>query len=225
MDKPVRKVRSNGKTVVGLLSSAKNKSVQFESSLEESFLYLLSFDDDVKTFFSQPEKIPFQDRKGIARNYVPDFLVEYHDRPPVLFEVKSEKWIKENYDLHCLTNQAAQDFAGGKGWSFQVFTDKRLKTDFALNIKFLFRFQEHPVTMADEKFILDKLTRGGLSVQALVNLAGDNGTKVLATIWSMLFCKKLSANLKEKLTMQTRVRINTDGQIKKAISHDTIQTR
>lgn len=210
MDKPIRKVRSNGRTIVGLVTSEKNKGVQFESTLEENFLYLLSFDNEVKTYVSQPVRISFTDGNGKKRSYVPDFLVEYSGKPSVLFEVKTREWIKNNRAEHKINNEAAKQFAAGKGWEFRVITDKELRTEFARNVRHLFRFQDYPIDQASEDFIRDKLRSGGMQIEELIAFAKDNRPLILATIWAMLFAKKLYSNLSKKLTMQSRVKLS-DG--------------
>jgi hypothetical protein len=207
MDKPVRKVRSNGRTIVGLVSSKKNTGVQFESSLEENLLYLLSFDNEVKTYVSQPVRIPYTDQDGKKRTYVPDFLVEYSGKPSVLIEVKTKEWIKNNREEHKIKNEAGKQYAAGKGWDFRVITDKELRTEFARNVRHLFRFQDYPIDPASEAFIRDKLSSRGMQIERLIKLAGDNEPLILATVWAMLFEKKLSTNLLKNLTMQSRVKL------------------
>jgi hypothetical protein len=210
MDKPVRKVRSNGRTIVGLVSSKKNMSVQFESYLEENFLYLLSFDSDVTTYISQPVRILYTDQTGKNRTYVPDYLVEYSRSPTVLFEVKTREWIKHNRQEHKRNNEAAKRFAAEKNWDFRVITDKELRTEFVHNIRRLFRFQDYPIDPISADFIRDKLRSGGMPIEELVRQAKDSGPLILATIWAMLFEKKLQANMLKRLTMETKVKLCDD---------------
>ncbi len=210
MDKPVRKVRSNGVTIVGLVSSKKNTGVQFESSLEENFLYMLSFDDGVSGYISQPVKISYTDQTGTERTYVPDYLVEYHGSPSVLFEVKTKEWIKHNRQVHKRNNEAAKKFSAEKNWGFRVITDKELRTEFVHNIRRLFRFQDYPINPVSEDFIRDKLRSGGMPIEELVRQAKDSGPLILATIWAMLFEKKLQGNMLKRLTMKTRVKLCDD---------------
>jgi hypothetical protein len=210
MDKPVRKVRSNGRTIVGLVSSNKNTSVQFESSLEENFLYLLSFDKEVKKCDSQPTRISYIDSNGKDRTYVPDYLVEYLGRPSILFEVKTREWIKHNLSVHKMNNEAAKQFAAEKNWEFRVITDKQLRTEFVNNVRRLFRYQDYPIDREREDFIRASLRNKGMPIEELVRKAKDKELLTLATVWAMLFDKKLSANLLKPLTMKTRVTLCND---------------
>jgi len=200
MYSPKRQVRSNGRTVVGLVSSHKNTGVQFESALEEGFLYILTFDREVKNYHSQPVQIPYVTVDGKESLYTPDYLVEYLDRSPVLFEVKSAEWLKENKVQYQSAIDAGKRFAASNGWEYRIVTDKVIRTDYVDNVRFLFRFQDYLI----EKI----LGHSAKSIEALVQLMPDNPSALLSSIWAMIYKKKLSCNLFRKLTMESRVRLS-----------------
>lgn len=191
---------------MGLVSSHKNTGVQFESALEEGFLYILTFDREVKNYYSQPVQIPYVTVDGKESRYTPDYLVEYLDRPSVLFEVKSAEWLKENKMQYQPAIEAGKKFAASKGWEYRIVTNKVIKTDYADNVRFLFRFQNYAVDLSHQTLIEKGLNHGAKSIEALVQLMPENPSALLSSIWAMIYKKKLSCNLFRKLTMQSKVR-------------------
>lgn len=205
----MRKVRSNGRTVVGLLSSLKKGSVQFESSLEEEFLYIVDFDSHVKTFHDQPVTISYKDKEGLERKYTPDFLVEYFDRKPVLFEVKYQEYLdRAGRDLEPAFNAAAR-FAKGKSWDFNVITDKEIRTEYCRNVRFLHRYQTQQFDLLVLDKILTSLVRTGRTTPARLvkELSHDREDYpiYISAIWALVLKRKIACNLFNKIHMETEI--------------------
>lgn len=213
-----RNVRSNGRTVVGQLSSLKRGEVQFESGLEEGFLYILNFDSDVVKFHDQPLQIKYQDRQGVTRMYTPDYLVEYKNRRPALFEVKSRESLKKGgEDLQHML-EIATDFARREAIEFHVITDKEIYTDYCENVRFLFRYQGYPVDLAITNQILNSLSGIGKSTPndllEQFSIDDDDKSTYIAAIWTLVLNKQVGCNLFEKIHMETPIWVCQRGDFK-----------
>jgi hypothetical protein len=210
---PTRKVRSNGRTVVGEFSSQKRLSVQFESALEENLLYILNFDSDVLSFHDQPLKIEYKDDRGRTRSYTPDYLVEYRNRNPVLFEVKSSELLKNNYEVLAPGFEAAKLFASKKGWEFQVITDKEVKTTYCENVRFLHGYHNYK----QDLFILNQVQTALSEIQKstpgqLVKYIESDSAQwpvYITAIWTLIIHKKIGCDLFSKVHMEVPIWLTT----------------
>jgi hypothetical protein len=204
MDRPFRKVRSNGRTVVGLHSSHKNAGVQFESGLERRFLNILAVDTSVKSYWSQPVVIKYFDDRGKERIYTPDFLVEYYDGNHVLVEVKSNSWLEKNPDLAKILFYHAEEFSKQKGWTFQVATENDIKTTRGDNAQFLFRFLGGVISTRCKSEILEALAVP-LTVNEVLDMIQIDRGDALQGIWTLVADGTLGFDQNEKLTMNSRI--------------------
>ena len=121
-----------------------NKSIQFESSLERDFIFLIEFDTNVHFFLEQPLEIPYKDRNGIMRRYVPDFIVNYFDDKTEIIEIKYKSVLKAKQEELEYKFKGARDFCKKNNLIFKVLTDSdiRIKNNIELdNYKFLFRYK------------------------------------------------------------------------------------
>jgi len=213
-----RKVRSNGRTVVGHVSSTKKAGVQFESSLEEGFLYILHFDSDVTCFHDQPLQIKYKDSEGVSRRYTPDFLVEYNNRNNVLFEVKSKEFVEKHKKELDPVFKAARHFALMKGWNFEIVTDQEIKTEYCENARSLFRYQTYFVELEVSNKVMDTLSRIGTSTPNLLLdeiSSNDNQRAIyIAAIWTLVLNKKIECNLFTGINMETPISISQNGKVK-----------
>ncbi|MBX2969936.1 MAG: Tn7 transposase TnsA N-terminal domain-containing protein [Cyclobacteriaceae bacterium] len=210
---PVRKVRSNGFTVVGEVSTAKAQNVQFESSLEEGFILILNFDPDVVTIKDQPIRIPYTNADGITSWYTPDFLVHYKNRKPVLFEVKTLAYLRKYRKELKARFDAAIQFAKERGWDFCVITDKEILTQYVENLSFLLGFQTNEPTLAIVNRLLTSLGKPGKwTPQLVLELATSDVEKLdsLTCLWVLVIKDRVKCNLKKKLLMNTRVSIKAN---------------
>ncbi|HRK55680.1 MAG TPA: TnsA endonuclease N-terminal domain-containing protein [Cyclobacteriaceae bacterium] len=210
---PVRKVRSNGFTVVGEVSTAKAQNVQFESSLEEGFILTLNFDPDVVTIKDQPIRIPYTNVDGITSWYTPDFLVHYKNRKPVLFEVKTLAYLRKYRKELKARFDAAIQFAKERGWDFCVITDKEILTQYVENLSFLLGFQTNEPTLAIVNRLLTSLGKPGKwTPQLVLELATSDVEKLdsLTCLWVLVIKDRVKCNLKKKLLMNTRVSIKAN---------------
>ncbi len=131
----VRKVSNRGGNIVGKFPSLKTKRmVQFESTVERDYLYLLDYEADVIHFEDQPLTIEYR-HEGKLLRYTPDFLVVKPGQH-ILIECKPQALVSSEGNQ--LKIAAAHEFAVRQGWQFRVVTDVEIHSGSRLrNIKLL----------------------------------------------------------------------------------------
>jgi hypothetical protein len=120
----VRRVRSNGRNIRGVITNKAGRLVQFESWLERALILRLDRDPEVLDYQSQPEMFTFNDEQGERRSYTPDFMVwrrdgsiEIHEVTLAQRRVRVDIWRRE-----CAARQICQ----GRGWRYIVHTEQTL---------------------------------------------------------------------------------------------------
>lgn len=101
------------------------KKMFYRSSYEHEVFKCLDEDVDVKTFLSEPFKVPYY--FGNAwHDYIPDLKIEYSDGAIEVWEVKPLKQFE--FDQNQAKWKAMQEYAGKMGWGFTVITEKGIST-------------------------------------------------------------------------------------------------
>lgn len=214
----LRKVKSNGRTVVGQFSSLKASETQYESFLEECFIPILDFDSDVEAYHSQAVQLLYKDDSGKDRRYTPDFLVKYRNRNPVLFEVKPRQFL-EKYKKELKPKfSAAQQYASERAWEFRVISDKEISTVYVDSLQHLFHYQTYisdPITANDLLEALSKLGRS--TPNTLIRKVSQNSELwpiLISNLWTLIFNRKICCNLFEKIHMEIPIWVNTKNDFK-----------
>jgi hypothetical protein len=215
--KAQRKVKSNGKTVIGKFPSKLNGfPVQFESGLEDDFIAMLEFDRGVKEYFEQPVKITYMDG-GKRRTYTPDFLVYFKEnknsppKKPILYEVKSRKHIKKNWRTLKPKFLAAMRYCDTQGWRFKIITEKEIKSQHTENIKFLLRYmQNSPDSASVETLQLAMQELGECTAAELISHYTKDFMRqadLVPAMWYMVGNNEIKCDLTQKITMATKLSI------------------
>ena len=120
----VRRVRSNGRNIRGVITNKAGRLVQFESWLERALILRLDRDPEVLDFQSQPELFEFIDEQGKKRSYTPDFKVWRRHGQIEIHEVTLTKR-RVRPDLR-RREQAAREICQERGWQYLVHTEQTL---------------------------------------------------------------------------------------------------
>lgn len=205
----IRKVHSNGRTVVGYINSKKSSQhIQFESLLEKEFLLLLQFDSNVIFIEDQPVRIPFIHR-GAEKSYVPDFLVKYKDGKTVLFEVKYEMDLQTNSRKYAARFKAAKKYAASNGFLFRIITDKQIRTQYKDNLKFLIGFRNSTAELEYQHSILqvlrDNRTLSFLEMIGLITDSPDKQQALIRPFWTLLWNHVITTDMFKPVTMKSKV--------------------
>lgn len=219
---PTRHIDRSPVKVTGRLPDGQ----QFESSLEEDFYALLSFNRDVERFETQPLKIPFTGPDDKRHTYTPDALVYYRPRPDgspgpiVLCEVKPDVPQSGDVRRHRLPRRddpqleqakwdAAQRHADRMNWGWKVYRESEIRTPYLRNVKFLRRTLERPAGEAGKAEILEALAQSGAaSLGHLIDtLCVDHAQRgeFLPTWYRLIGTGEIAADLTQLLTAQTQL--------------------
>jgi hypothetical protein len=164
------------------------RMVNFESTIERDYAYVLDFESEVTSFSEQPLTIEYADA-GRVRRYTPDFEVVRTDQRYWLVECKPQQLI------HTDDNQrkfaAAQAWCAERSWQFEVVTDTQLRAGYRLqNIQFLTyhaRFTFSAQNKSQVQAILVANPEGMTVGDVAGCLTGPDGAPSLALIWHMAF--------------------------------------
>lgn len=143
LKKRAREIGPKYSSLSGQICSKKlNSPIQFESSLEKDFIYLLEFNREVRRYFEQPIEIKYIDSTDKERKYIPDFLVIYKDkfRKDEIIEIKYELELQKNEEILKEKFEAARKYCIENDMVFRVLSDSYIRDQnhvFLRNVKFL----------------------------------------------------------------------------------------
>lgn len=227
---PARRIRPSKGKNTGFHSSRKNgRGAETESLLEHDFLTLLEFDNHVERYDVQPITLRWSiDAEQYI--YTPDVLVEYTEyarrvKPflkPTLFEVKPHEVLKRDWNKFEPKFRYALSWARENGMRFKIVTDRRIRTPFLENAKFLLRF--HASTFngisscdenRDERYVLQCLARAGATTpkELLLLMSGfkSRQAELIPWIWRLILEDRIETDLSKPLTMISQIRCKDGG--------------
>ncbi|KWV88468.1 hypothetical protein PFLmoz3_01363 [Pseudomonas fluorescens] len=185
----------------------------YESTLERDMMEIIRFDPNVQSFLPQPLTIEYRNNDGQKRSYTPDGLIHYKETPgylaPTLFEVKYRKDFREQWKVFLPKFRAAKAYCIDRGWCFEVFTEREIRTPYLQNIKFLWPFRDRVSSLESSKLILIALS--GLKVADPNVLLGtlchdaNDRAQMIPTLWHLISIGEIGCNLNEPLTMSSRI--------------------
>jgi len=202
---PVRKIPISHNSVTGRHAMGPGKrSIGYESTLERDFVSLMAFDPDVTDIEEQPVRIDFQDSEGRMRHYTPDYLVHRLGAPTLLIEVKPKKFLKPDLDAKFA---AARRYAEARGWVFEVWTEREIRTPRLDNIRFLLPFRHRPTDPGRAARILRHFEEGGpMSGGAVLDACWSDETERnigLGVLWHLIATGEIHTDLDKELTMDS----------------------
>ena len=206
---PVRDIGISRRSVTGSVPSLG----KYESTLERDLMEILRFDPRVDGFTAQPLTITFLDEKGGKRSYTPDGLIHFKEssyRPvPVLYEVKFREDFRKNWKLLIPKFRAAKNYCLDKGWRFEVFTEREIRTPYLDNVKFLWPYRERVPTCEVSSAILQMLWDLDEADPDLLLCAlchdSTNRARMIPALWHMVAVGIIGCDLNAPLTMRTRI--------------------
>ena len=120
----VRRVRSTGQNIRGVITNKVGRLVQFESWQERALILRLDRDPEVLDYGSQPEAFEFTDEQGQARTYTPDFIVWRRSGTVEIHEVSMTRR-RLRPDIR-RREEAARQICRARGWRYVVHTEQSL---------------------------------------------------------------------------------------------------
>ena len=221
--KRVREITAKNTSFAGIISRDRVKNnIQYESTLEKDFMYLLEYDITVKNYLEQPLKIKYQDSKGKNFEHTPDFIIDYFDgKPTKLVEIKYETILRnQNKELQERIN-ATKMFCQVHNLEFSIITDSFIQKEKKielLNYKFLERYRNffekinkketaYPIFNTDVALLRSKMKiLKSCTVQYLIDYITEDKNKQAELIfltWFMVSNRFFIADLSQKLTLNS----------------------
>lgn len=202
---PVRRIPISRTSLTGRHAMGPGRdSVGFESSLERDLAELMHFASNVTHIEEQPVRIYYIDEEGRNHYYTPDFLIQRDNAPPLLIEVKLQKFLTPDLDTKL---NAAKQYAENLGWVFEVWTEREIRTPRLKNIRFLLPYRQRQINPDRASSILYQLdTYGAMSIEDVLMACWKDETERAygqAVLWHLLAVGKIIANLDKELTPQT----------------------
>lgn len=204
--KPTRKIVPGHRGVTGTVPGFG----KYESTLERDLMEILRFDPEVEQFVAQPLAIDYIDGEGTLRKYTPDGFIKFVEssaQPPILFEVKHREDFRKEWRTLMPKFRAAKAYCLPRGWKFEVFTEREIRTTYLSNVKFLWPFVERvpEKTVADHVLmLLNDLDQADpeLLLCALCS-DGANRANFIPVIWHLVAIGAIDCDLTQPLTMRS----------------------
>lgn len=207
---PVRDILPNNRSVTGIVPAFG----KYESSLERDLMEILRFDSNVEAFTPQPLIIEYTDREGKKRTYTPDGLIQFKQAGalstvPVLFEVKYRADFRKDWKLLLPKFRAAKALCIARGWRFEVFTEREIRTDYLANVRFLWPYLERKIDAQTKLQILQTLwdldeADPDLLLCALCHNEA-NRARLIPALWHLIATSAIGCDLDTPLTMRTPI--------------------
>lgn len=83
---PKRRVKDRGEFSGSFFSKKMDSNIEYESTIELSFIKLCELSDEIKSYYPQPLKISYND----SRLYYPDILIVFNDNRMAMIELKDK---------------------------------------------------------------------------------------------------------------------------------------
>lgn len=212
---PVRKILRSYRTVTGIRFNKTTGEVsEFESMLERDYMLILTFSRCVESFEVQPVTIDYKNGNKLG-SYTPDFLVtrfanSVNEQPTTeLIEIKYTEDLISEHEKFEPKFQAAEEFCTDKGWTFKVITEKEIRNDYLLNIKFLIRYQDNLQDTPIQNHLLSTLKELRQSTpKELLTACFQNDTEKsqgLSQLWNLVSHRKIETDLTSRLDMKSAI--------------------
>ncbi len=204
------------------------EDVEYESVLEEDYLFLVRFDHQVESYQRYQGSIVWFTRDGEERSYGPDFEITYKqpksgrrrrnlvvevkpDFEPDPYSRKKNLPRRESAADNDRKWRAAEKQLALQGKEFRVVRAKEIETDYLENAKFLLMYRDHPFPLREASVFLDALAKRGRATmrQLLLDLTVDRQRRaeLLPTLYALIAERKVVADLNRVLCFDTTLEL------------------
>lgn len=185
----------------------------YDSTLERDFLELLRFDRTVIEFRVQHPKINFLGADGNEHTYTPDVWVKYdlpgNKQRVVIYEVKASALLRKDWLELKPKFKAARAYASARNCTFKILNEKRIRTAYLVNARFLTRYRDiEPKTecvAALIEVISELRESDAQGILATTILPHWDRAHLLPVLWHLVSLGRIGADLRQPLTMKSRL--------------------
>ena len=220
-----RKIGYTYSSVSGRYPFRGEKTIEFESKLEEDLLSILEFNDAVLDVVEQPFTIEYTNPDGRGATYTPDFLVDFKSYgsgtrfihperevpcpKPLLIEVKPRAVLRKKFDELKPKFKAAMAYAAANDMIFKIYDESRIHGPYFDNVKFLRRYKRYSYDRIEEERLVGMVeVLGHCPIDMLlVSLYATEEQKGMALghIYHLLATKKISCDMTMPIRRDTVV--------------------
>ncbi|WP_178102842.1 TnsA endonuclease N-terminal domain-containing protein [Pseudomonas sp. URMO17WK12:I11] len=212
---PVRNIGVSGRSVTGIVPLMG----RFESTLERDLMELVRFDRRVSSFLPQPVKIDYKGNAGEGRSYTPDGLITFQESAstpqPVLYEVKYRANFREQWRSLLPKFRAAKSYCAQRGWRFEVYTEREIRTPYLDNVKFLWPFRNREPGPFRRAQVMDVLRScSEISVSNLLSMLAPDPkgrAELIPVLWYLVANGAVCCDLNIQLSMTSILTIGEVG--------------
>jgi hypothetical protein len=201
-----RKIGPTKRSFSGRFVFRGDRSIQFESLLEQDFLIRTEHFVEVLDIVPQPVQIPFVARNGRGYIYTPDFLVVYRSAAATswknvrstLVEVKPRDAWRANAQFWLPKWKAAHRYAKEQGWQFHIRDETRIRDHVLENILFLRRYKKYSFPPEVSDWVIQTVrTMGVVTMHYLLakHFLGHYRGEGIAHIWHLLATRRLDCDI------------------------------
>ena len=140
-------------------------------------------------------------------------LVYFHDdarQKPILYEVKYRVDIGKSWTENKRKYVAAMRYADSKGWKFKIITEKEIRTQFLLNVKFLHSYKKPElINVGDIKVLIQLIENYKISTptELILGAAGNltRQAEYLYTLWHLVATLQIGCDLNSPINMNSEI--------------------
>ena len=186
------------------------------AALMRDLLMIIDFDLNVQYYQRQPVSVEYTDSSGAASAFTPEFLITYRREivparrmKPLLCDVMTRKDVLENW-AHLLPRiRAAHRHARGRGWRYQMLTERELRTPYLDNARFLLPYQRLKRNWEHARPLLNTLHElRQADPESLLAACAEEDTRraeLLPMLWHLVAIRRVGADLNQPLTMRSTI--------------------
>jgi len=198
---PQRKIIKSYRSVTGHFPSIKNdKSIAFESKLENEFFLTLEFDNDVATYQEQSQiEIFFNNKTTI---YSADAYIQRPKdslKKDALVEVKYTTELEKKKEYYEKKFKAIRERTDELDLDFIIYTEADYPSIYITNLKFLYRYKTQQREIKYDDAIKEILTIKKMSADELTEKIATSKSEyiiVANAIWGLVALGELMTDLK-----------------------------
>jgi TnsA endonuclease C terminal/TnsA endonuclease N terminal len=216
VDGPVRAIGVQSRSITGTMPNGN----RYESALERDFMLLMQFDAEIDFYTPQPLTMPYRGSDGQMHKYTPDGLIEWRsdkrlaDTRPVLVEIKYREAFQGEWRKWRALKRAAMGYANDRGWDFQIYTEREIRTPFLDNVRFLLPYKRRTSAPEIESWVIENLRDVIESTprDLITMLYRDkwNQASLIPVMWRLLAERRISFDITLPLNMQSPIWIERD---------------
>lgn len=211
VDGPVRAIGVQSRSITGTLPNGN----RYESALERDFMLLMQFDAAVDVYTPQPLTMPYRGSDGLMHKYTPDGLIEWRtdrhvaDPRPVLVEIKYREAFQGEWRKWRALKRAATDYSKERGWHFQIYTEREIRTPFLDSVRFLLPYKRRTSAPEVESWLIENLTELMESTprELTTMLYRDkwNQASLIPVLWRLIAERRINFDITLPLNMQSPI--------------------